>query len=151
MANVGRFVAASADGLRRHIRTIRFDQDTVEGDSGGDANRFFGVFKGQWAVKTDIKSEFKAVERLLITAGNAVEYTAQRNFFVFFSQDGEGITHRVAAMDDDRQIQRSGETELTAENVALILFDFAAYQKDLQFECISFTVTLAREFSDILG
>ena len=39
----------------------------------------------------------------------------------------------------------------SAENVVLLLFDFSTYQPDLQFESISFTVTLIREFSDILG
>ena len=39
----------------------------------------------------------------------------------------------------------------SAENVVLILFDFSRYQPDLQYECISFVCTLAREFSDFLG
>lgn len=38
----------------------------------------------------------------------------------------------------------------SAENVVLLLFDFSAYQKDLQYESISFTCALVREFSDIL-
>ena len=38
-----------------------------------------------------------------------------------------------------------------SEGVVLMLFDFSEYQPDLQFEGISFTMTLVREFSDILG
>ncbi len=38
----------------------------------------------------------------------------------------------------------------TADGVGLVLFDFSAEQPDLQFECISFVCTLAREFSDFL-
>ncbi len=38
-----------------------------------------------------------------------------------------------------------------AEGVVLLLFDFASFQPDLQYESISFCVTLAREFSDFLG
>lgn len=38
----------------------------------------------------------------------------------------------------------------TAYGVVLVLFDFSAEQPDLQFECISFVCTLAREFSDFL-
>lgn len=39
----------------------------------------------------------------------------------------------------------------SAENVVLVLFDFSSYQPDLQYEEISFTITLVKEFSDILG
>nr|MBO4517595.1 hypothetical protein [Clostridia bacterium] len=39
----------------------------------------------------------------------------------------------------------------TAEGVVLVLFNFSSYQYDLQFECISFVNTLAREFSNFLG
>lgn len=39
----------------------------------------------------------------------------------------------------------------SAENVVLLLFDFSSYQYDLQFESISFTITLVKEFSNILG
>ena len=38
-----------------------------------------------------------------------------------------------------------------ADNVVLVLFDFTKYQPDLQYETISFTVTLVKEFSNILG
>ena len=38
----------------------------------------------------------------------------------------------------------------SAQNVVLVLFDFADYQPDLQYEGISFFNTLVREFSDIL-
>ena len=38
-----------------------------------------------------------------------------------------------------------------AEGVVLLLFDFASFQPDLQYESISFFTTLAREFSDFLG
>lgn len=38
-----------------------------------------------------------------------------------------------------------------SEGVVLMLFDFSEYQPDLQFEGVSFTMTLVREFSDILG
>lgn len=38
----------------------------------------------------------------------------------------------------------------SAQNVVLVLFDFGSYQKDLQFESISFLNTLVREFSDFL-
>lgn len=46
-------------------------------------------------------------------------------------------------------LKLSGNTD--AKDVVLILFDFSADQYDLQFESISFTVTLAKEFSNILG
>ena len=47
-------------------------------------------------------------------------------------------------------VKISGEGVTSAEGVVLMLFDFSGDQYDLQFESISFTVTLAREFGNVL-
>ena len=47
-------------------------------------------------------------------------------------------------------LKLSGDKTDGANGVVLVLFDFSDDQPDLQYECISFVCTLAREFSDFL-
>ena len=102
--------------------------------NSGRENLFFGYTKYEQAAGGDVNDK---------TYGAAYAKESARLYGINMA----ALTGGKKNVSDYLQINGGG----SAENVVLLLFDFSSYQKDLQFESISFVNTLVKAFSDILG
>lgn len=126
-----------ADEIARIKKLARDTKDFETILATGDANLFFRYVKYEQASGGDENHE---------TFGKAYAAERDKGELIY----GLNFGALTGGKKNVSEYLKISETD-SAENVVLMLFDFAKYQPDLQFESISFTVTLVREFSDILG
>src|SRR6266705_4000752 len=112
-------VSFSPKRHRRQVRAISLNQETIEWKLARNLTQVLRVFESQIAGKRNVETEVNCVAGHLQTAAEAVHDTTRFIAGEFLPKDVDRICVGFARMNQDRQLARSRQPQLSSEGFAL--------------------------------
>jgi len=117
--DVCRLISLAAIGYRSEVRTIGFDQQTVERDFTGDRTERIGLLESDYAGKGDHEVEFERALGKISAAAEAMKDSATVSAIVLSFKNLDCLRLSLACVNHDREITFAGGSKLPFENFDL--------------------------------